>query len=84
MFEGEEVDIHCPKCGHLNAIEVRDFEEHAEIHFVCESCKTAVKVEASEFRSRLDSVRKELEELEREAARGSKAPPKRRKGDFQI
>ena len=67
MFEDEEVDLHCPKCGHLNAIEVHDFEERAETHFICEKCKTPVKVEAGEFRGKLDSVKRELEELERAA-----------------
>ena len=85
MFEDETVDIACPKCGHLNSVLVRDFEESAETHFVCVSCKVGVKIEANEFRRRLDKVKEELEELERDAARESKRKTKRpRKGDFQI
>jgi DNA-directed RNA polymerase subunit RPC12/RpoP len=85
MFEDETVDIECPKCGHWNAMLVRGFEENAETHFVCVNCKTGVKVEADEFRHRLDQVRKELEELERDAEQKAKPKPKRPgKDDFQI
>jgi DNA-directed RNA polymerase subunit RPC12/RpoP len=85
MFEDETVDVACPKCGHRNSILVRDFEENAETHFVCTSCGVGVKIEADEFKHRLDQVLKEVEDLEREAARDAKRPPKRpRKGDFQI
>jgi len=83
MFEDQTVDVACPKCGHLNSVLVRDFEESAESHFVCEACKVGVKIEANEFRQRLQQVREELEELEREAAREAKPKPKR-KGDYQI
>lgn len=84
MFEDQTVDLACPKCGHLNTILVRDFEENAETHFVCEGCKTGVKVEGSQFHDRLAEISKELEELEREAARGSRPARRPRKGDFQI
>jgi formate dehydrogenase maturation protein FdhE len=85
MFEDETVDIACPNCGHRNSILVREFEESAETHFVCQSCKAGVKIEANEFRHRLEQVREELESLERDAARESKRKAKRpRKGDFQI
>lgn len=85
MFEDDTVDVACPKCGHRNSILVREFEEHAETHFVCASCKAGVKIEANEFRERLEQVRKELTSLERAAARETKKKSKRpRKGDFQI
>ena len=85
MFEDETVDVRCPKCGHLNTIQVCEFEVRAEAHFVCEGCKTRVKVEGHEFHDRLARLRQEVEELEREASRESKGKPRRpRKGDFQI
>jgi transposase-like protein len=85
MFEDETIDVACPKCGHKNSILVREFEESAETHFVCEGCKVGVRIEANEFRHRLEQVRAELEDLEREAARDVKQKAKRpRKGDFQI
>ncbi|HTR63641.1 MAG TPA: hypothetical protein VMH37_18160 [Candidatus Binataceae bacterium] len=85
MFEDQTVDVNCPKCGHLNTILVREFEAQAETHFVCEGCKTGVKVEGSEFHDRLAQLTREVEELEREAARGGRARVRRpRKGDFQI
>jgi len=85
MFEDETVDVRCPKCRHLNTIQVREFEVGAEAHFVCEECKTGVKVEGREFHDRLARLRQEVEDLEREAARESKGKPRRpRKGDFQI
>lgn len=84
MFEDQTVDLACPKCGHLNTILVRDFEEGAETHFVCEGCKTGVKVEGSQFHDRLAELTKELEELEREASRDQRKTRRPRKGDFQI
>lgn len=83
MFEDETVDIKCPQCGHLNSILVREFEAASESHIVCVGCKAAVKVEAHEFRQRLDDVRKELEELERTAER-SIPKPRPAKDDYQI
>ena len=86
MFEDESVnvDVACPNCGHLNSMPVHEFEESAERHFVCVGCKAGVRIEANEFRKRLDNVREELEELEREAARESKKGKRPRKDDFQI
>lgn len=85
MFEDETIDVECPSCGHKNSILVREFEESAETHFVCVGCKAGVKIEANEFRHRLEQVREELEELERQAALETKPKTKRpRKGDFQI
>jgi len=85
MFEDQTVDLNCPKCGHLNTLMVRDFEAQSETRFVCEGCKTAVKVEGREFHDRLTQLSKEVEELEREAARDSKVKARRpRKDDFQI
>jgi hypothetical protein len=86
MFEDESVnvDVACPKCGHLNSMPVHEFEESAESHFVCVACKVGVRIEANEFRKRLDHVREELEELERGAALESKKGKRPRKGDFQI
>ncbi|HKD67292.1 MAG TPA: hypothetical protein VKB84_10665 [Candidatus Binataceae bacterium] len=85
MFEDETVDVACPKCGHRNSILVREVEQTAETHFTCEKCHVGVRIEADEFKQRLDQVLKEVEDLEREAARDAKRPTKRpRKGDFQI
>ncbi len=85
MFEDQTVDVACPKCGHKNSLLVSDFEESAETHFICQNCGVGVRIEADEFKRRLDQVLKEVEELEREAARDAKRPPKRpRKDDFQI
>ena len=84
MFEDETIDIDCPKCGHKNTMPVHDFEESAESHFVCEGCKAPVKVEGKHFHDRLDALRKELEELERDAARDTRKTRKPGKDDFQI
>jgi transposase-like protein len=85
LFEEDTVDISCPKCGHKNSLLVHEFEEHTEVHFVCEGCHAGVKVEAEEFHRRLEEVQKELEELEHDAAASTKQKPKRgRKDDFQI
>jgi transcription elongation factor Elf1 len=84
-FEDQTVDIRCPNCGHINSVAVREFEEHTVGHLVCVSCKAGIKIDAQEFRQHLDTVRKELEEFEREAMRDSRQKVKRpRKGDFQI
>jgi transposase-like protein len=85
MFDDETLDVACPKCGHSNPIPVREFEESSEAHFICKSCKVGFKVEAKEFRDRLGQIRKELDELEHDAAREAKRKPSRpRKGNFQI
>jgi hypothetical protein len=85
MFEDETVDIICPKCGHRNSLLVREIEEHSESHIVCASCKVGVKVEAQGFQRRLDQVRKELAEIEREALNEHGEPKVRRsKDDYQI
>ncbi|HXW83786.1 MAG TPA: hypothetical protein VEJ86_05240 [Candidatus Binataceae bacterium] len=84
MFEDETLDLACPKCGHMNSILVRDFEENAETHFVCEGCKAGVRIEGKQFHERLGQMRKELAELERKAATGSKPKARPRKDDFQI
>ena len=60
MFEDETVDVTCPKCGHLNTIQVSEFEVRAEAHFVCEECKTGVKVEGREFHDRLARLRQAI------------------------
>jgi transcription elongation factor Elf1 len=85
MFEDETVDVACPKCAHRNSILVREFEERAQTYFTCGKCGAKVRIEADEFKQRLDQVLKEVQDLEREAARDNKRPAKRqRKGDFQI
>ncbi len=85
MFEDETVDIACPKCGQKNSILVRDFETSPEAHLTCQSCGVVVKIEAQEFRQRLDLVRKELEEIQLAARRATKRNVRRpRKDDFQI
>jgi peptide subunit release factor 1 (eRF1) len=85
MFEDETIDVACPQCGYKNSILVRELEESAETHFVCRKCQAGVRIEADEFKHRLDQVLKEVEDLEREAARDAKRPARRpRKGDFQI
>jgi uncharacterized Zn finger protein (UPF0148 family) len=85
MFEDETVDIVCPRCGHRNSLLVREVEAKTESHIVCAGCKVGVKIEAGEFQQRLDQVRKELEEIQREAQRESSDPaPRRAKDDYQI
>jgi len=85
MFDDETVDIACPKCGHKNSILVREFEEKAEAHFPCAGCRVGLKIDSGEFREHLERVKKELEDLEREAAQGTRRTARRaRKGDFQI
>jgi peptide subunit release factor 1 (eRF1) len=84
MFEDETVDIACPKCGHKNPILVREFEQNAPAHFACAGCGVGLKIDADEFRGRLEQVRKELEELEREADEARRKTRRPRKGDFQI
>jgi len=83
-FEDQTIDILCPKCSHVNSVAVREFEEQTESHLVCISCKAGIKIEAHEFRRRLEDVRKELEEFELEATRESRLIKRPRKGDFQI
>jgi hypothetical protein len=83
MFEDETVDIACPNCGQKNSILVRDFEASSEARVGCHHCGVIVKVEAEEFRRRLALVRKELEEIQREAHRVDKNR-RPRKHDFQI
>ena len=85
MFEDETVDISCPKCNHRNSLLVREIEARTEAHIVCEKCKVALKVEAREFQLRLDQVRKELEDIQREVASANIKPkPRRSKDDYQI
>lgn len=84
MFEDETIDIACPECGHTNTLLVRDLEQHPECHFVCEGCKAGVKIDASEFQSRLEAIRAEVENLERSAEQASKRKARKVKGDFQI
>lgn len=85
MFEDETIDLTCPNCGHKNSVLVREFEQSSEAHIICQSCKVGVKIEAEEFRHRLNDVRKELEDIERAADRETKQKTRRgRKGDFQI
>jgi transposase-like protein len=83
MFEDETVDIACPNCGQKNSIMVRDFEGSSESRITCHHCGVIVKVEAEEFHQRLGLVRKELEEIQREARRTTKSR-RPRKDDFQI
>ncbi len=83
MFEDETVDIACPNCGQKNSILVRDFEASAEAHISCHHCGVMVKVEAEEFQRRLVLLRKELEEIQREARRAGKSR-RPRKDNFQI
>ena len=85
MFEDDTIDIACPQCGHRNSLLVREVEKKAESHIVCENCKAGIKIEARGFQERLNEVRKELEEIEREAHSESKKPKSRRvKDDYQI
>lgn len=83
MFEDETVDIACPNCGQKNSILVRDFEASSEARVSCHHCGVVVKIEAEEFRQRLDLLRKELEEIQLEARRASRSR-RPRKDDFQI
>jgi hypothetical protein len=85
MFEDETIDIACPKCGHKNSLMVREVEAKAELHTVCESCKTGIKIEAREFQQHLDQLRQELEQMQRKARQESrKSPLPRTKDNFQI
>jgi transcription elongation factor Elf1 len=83
MFEDDTIDFACPKCGHLNSVLVRQFEDGPEAHIVCVGCEVGVKIEAAEFQRHLDEVRKELADIERAAGREQKTK-RPRKGDFQI
>ena len=80
MFEEDTVDISCPSCGHRNSLAVRDIEDNPEQHIVCEGCKAHVKVEAQEFRGRLEQIRNEVKELERssEQEKRQRTNPKRK------
>jgi len=85
MFEEDTVDIACPNCERRNSIAVREFEATAEAHFVCSGCGAAVKIEGDEFRQRLEQVRSELAQLERDADKEARRKAGRpRKGDYQI
>ncbi|HUO05099.1 MAG TPA: hypothetical protein VMU16_07880 [Candidatus Binataceae bacterium] len=84
MYEDESIDVACPRCGHMNPILVREFEQAAEVHFVCSGCKAGVKVEAEQFRKQLEAVEDELKKLEREAAADTRKTKRPRKDDFQI
>jgi transposase-like protein len=85
MFEDETIDIACPSCEHTNPVLVREFETSGESHIVCQNCKAAVKIEAQQFRERLDRLREEVEDMQREAERGTRrAKPRRSKDDYQI
>jgi phage FluMu protein Com len=59
--EDQTIDIRCPNCGNVNSVPVREFEEHTESHLACMNWKAAVKIEAHEFRPRLEEVCKELD-----------------------
>jgi len=83
MFEDETIDISCPKCSHRNSVLVREIEAKTESHIVCENCKVGVKIEAQGFQERLDQVRKELEEIQRQA-QSDKPNPRRAKDDYKI
>jgi len=64
---------------------VREVEAKSESHIVCEKCKIGIKIETRGFQERLDQVRKELEEIQREAHSESHKPsPRRPKDDYQI
>jgi transcription elongation factor Elf1 len=85
MFEDETVDIACPNCGHRNSLLVREVEAKTESHIVCNNCKAFVKIETEGFQQRLDQVRKELADIEREARRDTDKPkPRRAKDDYEI
>jgi len=85
MFEDETIDIACPKCGFKNSLLVREFEQTSETHIVCQGCQVGVKVEASEFRQRLNQISDEVESMTLEAQQERRKSQSRpRKGDFQI
>lgn len=85
MFEDETIDITCPRCAHLNSVLVREFEAASESHIVCASCKAQVRIEAEEFHRRLGEVRRELEELQRDADRVARpTKPRPTKDDYEI
>ena len=85
MFEDETIDIACPKCGFMNSLLVREFEQATEVHFVCPDCGVGVKIEASEFQQHLNQISKELENMTVEARQARRqSSNRRRKGDFQI
>ena len=85
MFEDETVAIACPQCGHRNPVLVRQFEDRAEGHIVCGGCQAGIKIEAREFRQRLDQVREELQDIQLKAAREGKKENRRpAKDDYQI
>jgi hypothetical protein len=83
MFEDETIDVACPKCSHRNPVLLREIEANDELHIICEKCKVGVKIEAKGFQQRLDEIRKELEEIQREAHLDNPRP-RRTKDDYQI
>ncbi len=83
MFEDETIDVACPKCNHRNPVLLREIEANDELHIICEKCKVGVKIEAKGFQQRLDEIRKELEEIQREAHLDNPRP-RRTKDDYQI
>jgi len=85
MFEDETIDVACPKCGFKNSLLVREIEQTVETHIVCQGCRVGVKVEASEFRQRLNQISDEVESMTQEARQErTKSQSRLRKGDFQI
>jgi transcription elongation factor Elf1 len=83
MFEDEIIDIACPKCSHKSSVLLREIDGKNESHIACEKCKVLVKVEARGFQQRIDQVRMELENIQREA-NFENPRPRRVKDDYQI
>lgn len=83
MFEDETIDVPCPKCNQMNPVLLREIEANNELHISCEKCKVGVKIEAKGFQQRLDQIRKELEDIQREAYLEN-PKPRKAKDDYQI
>ena len=84
MFEDETIDIACPHCGYRTSLLVVEVEATAESHIICKKCNAGIKIDTRDFQQRLDQIRKELEEMERNARSTSRGAQRRTKDDYQI
>jgi transposase-like protein len=62
LFEGQTVDVPCPKCGHAEPLSVPQLRN--DPRFTCSGCGTHVQIDASQFREGLEGVETELGNLQ--------------------